>query len=64
MTRGQKYHVTVEQTADGDAYIPLPLELIEDLGWSEGTLVNWSVNDQGHILLTEYKQDPKDKNNS
>ena len=37
------YTVTVEEDGD-DLLLPLPEEIVKDLGWNEGDELEWSVN--------------------
>jgi hypothetical protein len=43
--------VTVQETANGDLYIQLPDELMNDLGWTEDTELVWIIEDDGRIIL-------------
>jgi bifunctional DNA-binding transcriptional regulator/antitoxin component of YhaV-PrlF toxin-antitoxin module len=44
---------TVETFADenGDIILPLPLEVLEELGWDEGTTLEWKDNGNGSFSL-------------
>jgi bifunctional DNA-binding transcriptional regulator/antitoxin component of YhaV-PrlF toxin-antitoxin module len=44
------YILEVQEDENGDQYITLPDEVIEDLGWQEGDLLNWDVRSNGIIL--------------
>lgn len=44
-----------EDTVSGDLVLPLPVDLLAQMGWHEGTELWWDVED-GKIVL-------KDKNN-
>ena len=44
------YILEVQEDENGDQYIVLPDEVIEDLGWQEGDLLNWDVRGEGIIL--------------
>ena len=44
------YILEVQEDENGDQYIILPDEVIEDLGWQEGDLLNWDVRSNGIIL--------------
>lgn len=37
---------------DEDGVITFPPELIEKMGWSEGTILQWDVEPDGRIKLT------------
>lgn len=44
------YILEVQEDENGDQYITLPEEVIEDLGWQEGDILNWDVRGEGIIL--------------
>ena len=44
------YVVEVQEDENGEQFIVLPDEVIEDLGWLEGDLLNWDVRGEGIIL--------------
>jgi bifunctional DNA-binding transcriptional regulator/antitoxin component of YhaV-PrlF toxin-antitoxin module len=44
------YVVEVQEDENGDQFIVLPDEVIEDLGWLEGDILNWDVRGEGIIL--------------
>jgi hypothetical protein len=46
---------TVKESEDGELYIELSDELMEQMGWTEGTTLGWVVeNDK--IILREEKE--------
>ena len=44
------YILEVEEDENGEQFITLPPEVLEDLGWEEGDLLNWDVKANGIIL--------------
>ena len=44
------YILEVQEDDNGDQFIILPDEVIEDLGWHEGDVLNWDVKGEGIIL--------------
>ena len=44
------YILEVQEDENGDQYITLPEEIIEDLGWQEGDVLNWDVRGEGIVL--------------
>ena len=44
------YILEVQEDDSGDLFIVLPDEVIEDLGWHEGDVLNWDVKGEGIIL--------------
>jgi bifunctional DNA-binding transcriptional regulator/antitoxin component of YhaV-PrlF toxin-antitoxin module len=44
------YILEVQEDENGDQYIVLPDEVIEDLGWLEGDVLNWDVRGEGIVI--------------
>lgn len=44
------YILEVQEDENGDQYIVLPDEIIEDLGWQEGDVLNWDVKGDGIVI--------------
>ena len=44
------YILEVQEDENGDPFITLPDELIEELGWMEGDVLDWDVRSNGIIL--------------
>ena len=44
------YILEVQEDDSGDQFIVLPDEVIEDLGWQEGDILNWDVKGDGIVL--------------
>ena len=47
----------VKQDDDGELYIELPQELLDQLGWSIGDDLEWIVEEDGKILLRKKTDD-------
>jgi len=48
----------VQQDAEtGELYIELPEDLIEEMGWSEGDMINWIDNQDGSWSLLVERQE-------
>lgn len=43
--------ITQEDPETGDMLIPIPPELLKELGWKEGDDVDFSIDDKGRIIL-------------
>jgi hypothetical protein len=43
--------ITQEDPETGDMLIPLPPQLLKDLGWKEGDDVDFSIDEKGRIIL-------------
>lgn len=48
--------VELEDDGEGELLLPLPLELINQMGWDEETILDWELMDNGTILLKEVKE--------
>ena len=44
------YILEVQEDENGEPFITLPDELIEELGWLEGDLLDWDILANGIIL--------------
>lgn len=44
------YILEIQEDENGDSYIVLPEEVIEELGWEEGDILNWDVRGSGIVL--------------
>ena len=47
--------ITQEDPETGDILIPLPPQLLRDLGWKEGDDVDFSIDEKGRIILKKIK---------
>lgn len=48
------YILEVQEDENGEQYITFPDEVIEELGWQEGDILNWDVRGEGIILSKIY----------
>ena len=44
------YTLEVQEDNNGNYFIELPNEMIEELGWKEGDILEWKLKGQGVIL--------------
>jgi bifunctional DNA-binding transcriptional regulator/antitoxin component of YhaV-PrlF toxin-antitoxin module len=44
------YILEVEEDENGEPFITLPDEVLEELGWQEGDVLDWDVRSNGIIL--------------
>ena len=44
------YILEVEEDENGEPFITLPEEVLEDLGWEQGDVLKWDVKGNGIIL--------------
>jgi len=43
--------ITQEDPDTGDMLIPLPPQLLKDLGWKEGDEIDFSIDENGRIIV-------------
>jgi hypothetical protein len=51
----------VKEDENGELYIELPDELMEEMGWDENTELVWTVADDGTIGLRKGIDDPSNE---
>lgn len=44
------YILEVQEDDNGDQFIVFPDEVMEELGWQEGDLLNWDVRGEGIVI--------------
>jgi len=49
----EKFTATVEEDENGDAIIPLPQALLDELGWKEGDSLQWKSNSDGSFSISK-----------
>lgn len=45
-----EYIIEVQEDDDNNLFIQLPDDLIDELGWEEGDLLNWDIRGEGIVL--------------
>lgn len=45
-----EYIIEVQEDDDNNLFIQLPEELIDELGWETGDLLNWDIRGEGIVL--------------
>jgi len=56
------YTVTVEEDpATGDLILPIPDEIIKELGWKVGDTLIWDVRQDGSVVVSLKKEEPVEK---
>jgi bifunctional DNA-binding transcriptional regulator/antitoxin component of YhaV-PrlF toxin-antitoxin module len=58
MMNNKTYSTTIEDAEDGsgDGILTFPPEILEEMGWKEGTLLNVQEKD-GNLYITEVKSE-------
>jgi hypothetical protein len=55
-TNPHSWTVNVEEDKEtGELVLPLPVDMLSQLGWSEGTDLFWIDNDNGSFTITDKK---------
>lgn len=55
------YTATVEEDENGDAIIPLPPDMLEELGWKEGDTIDWKDNGDGSYSIVKLETPEEEK---
>lgn len=45
--------ITQEDPETGDLFLPMPGELLKEMGWSEGDALDFNQDDQGRWIITK-----------
>jgi bifunctional DNA-binding transcriptional regulator/antitoxin component of YhaV-PrlF toxin-antitoxin module len=53
-TNNVRYEVITQEDASGDLLIPIPLPLLERLGWKEGMEIDFEIDKNGQIILKRH----------
>ena len=59
----ERYIGTVVEDENGEMLLELPVELLKQMGWDEGTLLQWMI-DEEQITLKEAKHGGDNKTTS
>jgi bifunctional DNA-binding transcriptional regulator/antitoxin component of YhaV-PrlF toxin-antitoxin module len=49
----ETYIGKVVQDEDGEMMLEFPVELLKQMGWDEGTLLDWMIDEEEKIILKE-----------
>ena len=44
------YIIEIQENNSGDLFIEFPDQLIDELGWQEGDILNWDLKGDGIVL--------------
>ena len=56
MDTSNSFTVTTQQhDNEEDIFIEFPEEILEELGWEEGAILNWDIEDDNKIIITKVK---------
>jgi bifunctional DNA-binding transcriptional regulator/antitoxin component of YhaV-PrlF toxin-antitoxin module len=45
------YEVVTQEGEDGELLLPIPPQMLKDLGWKEGTELKFDKDDKGRFIL-------------
>jgi hypothetical protein len=48
--------VTLDEDENGDLVVPVPDDIMTELGWQDGDLLEWDIEDD-HIVLRRVEED-------
>ena len=50
----KRYTITLEEDPQsGDLILPFPPEMLEELGWKEGDVLQWHSQEDGSYMITK-----------
>ena len=56
MDTSNSFTVTTQQhDNEEDLFIEFPQEILEELGWEEGDILNWDIQNDNQIIITKVK---------
>lgn len=55
----KRFTVPVEVDEEDNCFVTLPDEVLQDLGWYEGMMVEWSEDIDGSIILKKSEEQDK-----
>lgn len=56
----QKWTLNVETDPEtGELILSFPDELLESLGWQEGDVLDWSINEDGTVTMVRVTEEQK-----
>lgn len=53
----KRYVLPVEVDEHGECFLTLPDEMLDEMGWDEGTLLDWSEDEYGTVILKKAEED-------
>jgi len=56
-TMSKRYVLPVEVDDHGECFLTLPDEMLDEMGWTEGTELEWSEDEYGTIMLKKWEND-------
>ena len=60
---GDRYIGNVVEDEDGELLLEFPIDLLNQMGWDEGTLLEWIIEEE-QVMLKEAENAREDKTES
>lgn len=61
---GDRYIGNVIEDEDGEMLLEFPIELLKQMGWDEGTLLEWLIDEEETVILKEAENGRENKTES
>lgn len=52
----KSFTVKVEEAPNGDVLLPIPQELMDEMGWGQGDVLDWKDNQNGSFTLSKVRE--------
>ena len=59
-----RYIGKVVEDEEGELMLEFPVEMLSQMGWDEGTLLEWMIDEEENIILKEATKDGTTKTKS
>lgn len=56
-TEKKSWTVQLEEGENGDLLLPFPVDLLNQMGWAEGTELWWDVTEDGTVSIKEKRDE-------
>jgi len=57
----KNWTVIVEEDDKGELILPIPHDLLSQMGWDESTELWWDIDKNGNVILKVNKNEPSEK---
>lgn len=59
-----KYIGNVVEDENGELLLEFPVEILNQMGWDEGTLLEWMIDEEENVYIRKTEDDKDDKTES
>ena len=56
-TEKKSWTVQLEEGENGDLLLPFPIDLLNQMGWAEGTELWWDITEDGKVSIKEKRDE-------